>query len=131
MNGFTVAAIICGAAALIAAVVLAVVNARLRTRIDALEIDCDEFEETLAALRERHQHEILAIGQRVLETDKLVRRFGERLDAAESHNASAQPQYGQLQRVLEQADASGAETSAAEVELMSLLNRNRNHKVSG
>jgi hypothetical protein len=77
-------------------------------------------------LRDQNQQELLAIGQRVLEADKIVRRFNERLDAIENNPAADQPQYGQLQNLLKQTSAqSGGEASLAEKELMSLLLRNR------
>ncbi len=123
MTGFEIAAFACAAVALIAAVLLGVIAAKLTARIKDLSADQAGLEAKFEALRDQNQRELLAIGQRVLEADKIVRRFSERLDGIENNHTAEQPQYGQLQNLLKQASALGGEASAAELELMSLLRR--------
>jgi hypothetical protein len=78
-----------------------------------------------AALQEQMQRDLLAMGQRVIEVDKLARRFSERLDALENERPAA-PRYGQLEALLQNvAQQPEAETaSAAEAALLALLRRN-------
>ncbi len=125
MTGLELAAIGCGALAVIAIALLSATSWVLSARIKTLMADNAALEQKFAALREHNQQELLAIGQRVLEADKIVRRFSERLDGIENNHTSAEPQYGQLQELLAKAGVQHGETSAAEVELLSLLTRNR------
>lgn len=123
MNGFTLALIALGVATIIAFTSLAAFAWKLSARIKILSNDYAALAQKFVALREQNQNELLAIGQRVLEADKIVRRFSERLDGIENNQTSAQPQYGQLQELLTKAIAQDGEASAAEVELLSLLRR--------
>jgi len=125
VSGLELAAMACGALAVIAVVLLAATSWVLAARIKTLLAEHVALEQKFAALREHNQHELMAIGQRVLEADKIVRRFSERLDAIENNHTSVEPQYGQLQELLAKAGVQDGETSAAEVELLSLLTRNR------
>ena len=133
MNGFTLAMIALGAVAAIAIALLGAVVWTLSTRIKTLSQDMQTrsadyaaLEQKFLALRETNQQEIIALGQRILEADKIVRRFSARLDSIENNTpADTAPQYGQLQELLTKAVAQVGEASAAEVELLSLLNRNR------
>lgn len=125
MTGFEIAVIAGAVVAIIGIAALALISLKLAARIKTLLADYAALEQKFAALREHQQHELLAIGQRVLEADKIVRRFSERLDAIENSHSVDQPQYGQLQNLLKQASGQGSEASAAEVELLSLLTRNR------
>ena len=125
MTGFELAAIAGGALAVIAIALLAATSWVLAARIKTLMAAYAVLEQKFVALGEHNQHELLAIGQRVLEADKIVRHFSERLDAIENNHASVEPQYGQLQELLTKAGAQDGETSVAEVELLSLLTRNR------
>src|SRR5262245_46906046 len=121
MNGVTLALIACAAVAVIAIALLGAITWTLAARIKTLAADYAVLEQKFTALREQNQHELLAIGQRVLEADKIVRRFSERLDGIENNSThSEQPQYGQLQELLTKAIAQDGEASAAEVELLSL-----------
>ena len=126
MNGFTLAMVALGAVAVIAIALLGAITWILAARIKSLSTEYAVLEQKFIALSEHNQHEIIAVGQRVLEADKIVRRFSERLDGIEqSAPASEPPQYGQLQELLTKAIAHEGDASAAEVELLSLLNRNR------
>lgn len=125
MNGFELAAIACGALAIIAIAMLAATSWVLSARIKKLIADQVALEQNFAALREHNQQELLAIGQRVLEADKVVRRFSERLDGIENNQTLEQPQYGQLQNLLKQTGVAEGEASAAETELLSLLTQRR------
>lgn len=104
----------------IAALIMA--NRKFVAHIETLTTQCAALEEKCVAVREQNQQELLAIGQRVLEADKIVRRFSERLDGIENNHSADQPQYGQLQALLAKTAQEG-EASAAEVELLSLLRR--------
>lgn len=121
MTVLELAAIACGALAVIAIALLAATSWVLAARIKTLMANSAALEQKFAALREHDQHELMAIGQRVLEADKIVRRFSERLDAIENNHTLAEPQYGQLQNLLKQTSAQAGEASAAEKELLSLI----------
>jgi uncharacterized membrane protein YccC len=127
MTGFEMTAIVFGAVTVIVIAALIVVNRKLVARINTLTADYMALEEKFAQSGERQQQELLAIGQRVLEADKMVRRFSERLDAIENNHTpeQLQSQYGQLQNLLQQTHSQQGEASAAEVELLSLLTRQR------
>lgn len=92
----------------------------LRARLAAVESEAN-------AQLEQARRDLLAMGQRVMESEKLVRRLGERLDALESARPAAE-RYGQLgellagQAALRERQEMGSE-SAAEAELRSLLRR--------
>ena len=80
------------------------------------------LERRLIALQEQTQHELLAVGQRVLSADKLLKRFGDRLGRLEN-TRPGETQYGQLEAILSKvATAENRdEVSVAEAELRSLL----------
>lgn len=124
MTVFEIAITIFSVATVAVVAVLVVANRKLGERIDQLTEERAVLEQKFAASREQNQQELLAIGQRVLEADKIVRRFSERLDSIENNHTPDQPQYGQLQNLLKQTSAQG-EVSAAEAELLSLLQRQR------
>ncbi len=124
MTIFEMAAVVFAAVTISVIAALIIAWRKLAARIDTLTANNAALEQKFAALREQHQQELLAIGQRVLEADKIVRRFSERLDAIENNSTIDQPQYGQLQALLAKTAQQG-ETSAAEAELLSLLKRNR------
>ncbi len=113
-----------GAVVIAAVVALVIAHRKLSARLMALAEEQRALTEKIAAVREGNQLELLAIGQRVLEADKIVRRFSERLDGIENNSIADQPQYGQLQTLLAER-AQTSEVSAAEIELLSLINRNR------
>ncbi len=125
MTVFEIAMMTGGAVMAVAIAMLVVVNRQLLERLDTLNKTNTELAEKFAALREQNQQELLAIGQRVLEADKLVRRFSERLDAIENNAGADLPQYGQLQNLLKQTNQQSGEASAAEKELLTLLTRQR------
>jgi hypothetical protein len=93
---------------------------RLQDRLEAVEREAD-------AQLEQARRDLLAMGQRVMEAEKLVRRLGERFDALESARPAAE-RYGQLgellagQLALRERGEQGS-ISAAEAELRSLLRR--------
>lgn len=125
MTGLELAAIAFGVLAVIAIALIAATGWVLAARVKVLQADYVALEQQFSALRDQNQHELLAIGQRVLEADKIVRRFSERFDAIENNHTPDQLQYGQLRDLLLQAGAQEGETSTAEVELLSLLTQNR------
>lgn len=124
MTVFEIGVIVFGAVTIVVIAALMIANRKLVAHIDTLTTQYATLEEKFGALREQNQQELLAIGQRVLEADKIVRRFSERLDGIENNSIADQPQYGQLQALLSKTAQEG-EASAAEVELLSLLTRNR------
>ncbi len=124
MTGFEVAVIASTAMTIGVIVVLVITRLKFAARIKSMTADYDALEAKFTALREQNQRELLALGQRVLEADKIVRRFSERLDAIENNHTPDQPQYGQLQALLAKTAREG-DASAAEVELLSLLTRTR------
>jgi hypothetical protein len=81
----------------------------------------------LAAAQEQSQRDMLALGQRIIEADKTVRRFSERLDAIQN-TQPIEPRYGQLEALLTRAAQreAGGVASKAEEELLSLLRSSRN-----
>ncbi len=106
------------ALALLAAALLAV-----RRQLQSLQLQHQEFAQKFSALEQQQQHqqnEVLAMGQRILEADKMVRRFSARIDAIEMAGPS-KTQYGQLEALLNKAQESEADASAAETELLALL----------
>lgn len=80
------------------------------------------LQKTAALLQQQHlqQNELIAIGQRVLEADKQVRRFGARIDSIETAGPS-KTQYGQLESLLNKSIEVEGESSSAETELLALL----------
>ena len=110
-------ALLLGIAACVAALVLA-------RRLRAARAELAQLTERLAAMQEQTQRELLAMGQRVMEADKLVRRLGERLDTMENIQPS-EPRYGQLESLLSEPALRDAATvqSEAEERLLALLRR--------
>lgn len=99
----------------------------LRARLRAAQAQIDTLAEQLAQVREQSQHESLAIGQRVMEMDKLLRRLGERIDGME-HAQPAEARYGQLQTLVSDVALrdENAVRSEAEEKLLALLRRGAN-----
>lgn len=89
-------------------------------QLQALQKQHNALLQSLAATLQQQQGEMLAMGQRILEADKLVRRFSERIDAIE-YARPTQMQYGQLESLLEKSIGEETEASAAETELLMLL----------
>lgn len=93
-------------------------------KLCAARADIEQLGEQLLAAQEHSQRELLAMGQRVIEADKLVRRFNERLDALENAQP-VEPHYGQLGDLL--AGVASRETASAQSEaeekLLALLRR--------
>lgn len=109
--------------ALIAA--LAVADAALYRQLRRTRAALAELSAQFTALQQQSQRDLLAMGQRVMEVDKVVRRFSERLDALHSEQPAA-ARYGQLEALLESAARreENEGVSAAEAALLSLLQRN-------
>jgi hypothetical protein len=113
----------------LAAAAAALLSQRKQLRQARVEIAA--LEQRMGQLQEQYQRELLAMGQRVIEADKLVRRFGERLDAMENAPAGGATQYGQLEALLAgSALRDEGAVSAAEQQLLSLLRR-ASHPPSG
>ena len=114
---------VAGGIILIGGVLLVVLSLQLRnTRVQIAALTAQ-----LAAAQEQSQRDLLALGQRVMEADKIVRRFSERLEAIQD-SRPIEPRYGQLEELLKRAaerDAGGV-ASKAEEDLLSLLRSARN-----
>jgi vacuolar-type H+-ATPase subunit I/STV1 len=87
---------------------------RFEDRVEKLEVQ-------LNTLQEQSRLELMAMGQRVMAADRIVNRFAERIDALEATQSPGE-RYGQLQGLAVQTER-GAELSAAEAELVALLQR--------
>jgi hypothetical protein len=89
---------------------------------EALELLAIRF----GTLQEQSQRELMAMGQRVIEAEKSVRRFSERIEALEAATPEAE-RYGQLGSLLagKLMAAETETTSTAELELKSLLQRGK------
>src|SRR5690606_55706 len=125
MNALTLTALIIAAIALLASAVLAFLLLRQRRQLLQLAQQCVELQQNMATLQPQQHSAILALGQRVMESDKLVRRFNDRLDGLQhdgfQHSGPSNTQYGQLESLLAKSIGESAEASAAETELLSLL----------
>ena len=86
----------------------------------------EELDIRFGVLEEHSQRELLAMGQRIIEAEKMVRRFSDRIEAVEVAGP-AEERYGQLGSLLAgklmSKDADTA--SAAELALKSLLQRGK------
>lgn len=110
-------------AALIAMLaLLAIGYKKLSEKLARAREDLIALEQKFAALQQQNQNDILAIGQRMLEADKLVRKFNERIDHIEQSQFT-EVQYGQLESLLSKGTSQQTEVSSAETELLSLLRR--------
>ena len=113
---------LCGVLIVAALAVIALLSRTLQRQRDALELLETRFE----TLQENTQRELLAMGQRIIEDEKSVRRFSDRIEALEASTPAAE-RYGQLGSLLAgklmAADADTA--SAAELALKSLLQRGK------
>lgn len=125
MTGVEIVGIVCGAAAIIAVAVQQFFIIKLVEQSKSLRASITTLEQKVADNALANQRELLAVGQVVLEADKLVKHFSERIDAIENAQNSDQPQYGQVQNLLKQATTLQSEASAAEMELKTLLTRQR------
>lgn len=110
-----IVALAVAAAALVWALLL---QRRLHRQADRLE----QLEVRLNTLQEQSRLELMGMGQRVMAADRLVNRFGERIDALETTHAPGE-RYGQLQGLSAQAAERNAPPSTAEAELAALLQR--------
>lgn len=95
---------------------------KLSEKLAQTRAELAALEQKFAALQQQNQNDILAIGQRMLEADKLVRKFNERIDHIEQGQFT-EVQYGQLESLLSTDAAQRTEASSAETELLSLLRR--------
>lgn len=94
----------------------------LRRQHEMLEL----LDVRFGTLQEHAQHEALTMGQRIIDAEKQVRRFSDRVEALEHSSPSAE-HYGQLGSLLAgklTPPESHAE-SAAELQLKSLLQRGK------
>lgn len=103
-------------------VLLAVVAKKLSDRLNATRAQLATLEQQFVTQHQQNQNDIMAIGQRMLEADKLVRKFSARMDGIES-NHFTEVQYGQLESLVSKGVGQQDEASSAEVELLSLLRR--------
>jgi hypothetical protein len=110
-------------------IVLGIALLSVRRQLRESQAELDGLIAQFSALREQSQRDLLAMGQRVMEADKVVRRFSERLDAI-ADAPSAPTQYGQLESLLANValNESGGKMSTAEEQLLSLLRRSTSGK---
>lgn len=111
--------VLLGAAAIALTAVLWRILRQQREALDVLEV-------RFGTLQEQSQRELLAMGQRVIEAEKSVRRFSERIEALEAATPAAE-RYGQLGSLLAGKLMSGDNETASEAELAlkSLLQRGK------
>lgn len=95
---------------------------KFRQQRETLEL----LEVRFGTLQEQSQHDLLAMGQRVIEAEKSVRRFSDRIESLEASTPAAE-RYGQLGSLLAGKLLSGEESTAstAELELKSLMQRGK------
>lgn len=86
----------------------------------------DLLEVRFGTLQEQSQRELLTMGQRIIDSEKHVRRFSDRIEALEASNPGAE-RYGQLDVLLsgKLLTSEPEAASAAELQLKSLLQRNK------
>jgi hypothetical protein len=127
MSELTLTTILLAGAAIIALAVLVGAVFLLRRQLRALQFQYVELQLKFSALQQsqqqqlqQQQNELLAMGQRVLEADKLVRRFSARIDAMETAGPT-KTQYGQLESLLAKSIEQEGDASSAETELLALL----------
>jgi predicted acylesterase/phospholipase RssA len=124
MSSWVIIGIAAGALVALATMLalLAVAVKKLADKLESARTELATLEQKFSALQQQNQNDILAIGQRMLDADKLVRKFNERLDGIESGQFT-EVQYGQLESLLDKGVTQQSEASNAEVELLSLLRR--------
>ena len=123
MSGLNLTTVLLAGATIIVLALLGGALLLLRRQLQALDEQHNRLLESFSALQQLHQQqqtELLAVGQRVIEADKLVRRFNDRVDAIEN-NGPSKTQYGQLESLLAKSIGEDDEASAAESELLTLL----------
>ena len=123
MSELTLTTIGLASALIIVSALLAGALLLTRRQLQALQQQHAELlQKTSAVLQQQQlqQAELIAIGQRVLEADKQVRRFAARIDSIETAGPS-KTQYGQLESLLNKAIETEGESSSAENELLALL----------
>ncbi len=113
-----------GATALLLIAFVVALALALSKRLKSTRAQLAQLEALFGALQAQTQRDLLAMGQRIIEADKIVRKFSGRLDA--QSDAPAQPKtYGQLEGLIASGALGGepAAVSAAEEQLLSLLKR--------
>lgn len=123
MSELTIATIGLAGALIIVSALFAGALLFVRRQVQALQQQHAELLQKMSVVLQQQQlqqNELIAIGQRVLEADKQVRRFGARIDSIETAGPS-KTQYGQLESLLNKAIETEGESSSAETELLALL----------
>jgi putative methionine-R-sulfoxide reductase with GAF domain len=127
MSELTLTTILLAGAAIIVLALLVGALLLLRRQLQAQQSQYLELQQQFSALlaqqqqqQQQQQNELIAIGQRVLEADKQVRRFSARIDSIETTGPS-KTQYGQLESLLSKAIEQEGDASSAESELLALL----------
>ena len=111
--------VLLGAAAIAAAAYLWRLLRRQQEALGLLEV-------RFGTLNEQAQRELLAMGQRIIDSEKVVRRFSDRIEAVEASTPGAE-RYGQLESLLSGKLIAGEPEaeSPAELQLKSLLQRGK------
>lgn len=110
----------------LAALVLTVVGLALlmfsRTQVAELQRGNEQLETRLATTQEQYRLELLAMGQRIIEADKQLRRLNDRVESLEALSSPTE-RYGQLDPslVARPADWGQPAESTGEARLRSLL----------
>lgn len=123
MSELAIATIGLASALIIVSALLAGALLLTRRQLQALQqqhIELLQKTSTVVQQQQLQQNELIAIGQRVLEADKQVRRFAARIDSIETAGPS-KTQYGQLESLLNKSIETEGESSSAENELLALL----------
>ncbi|MDB6062963.1 MAG: hypothetical protein JWM78_3066 [Verrucomicrobiaceae bacterium] len=120
MSEFALILTIVASGAVIILSLLAAVFFFVRKQLAAMQEQQREILQQMITTQQQQQNDLLAIGQRVLEADKLVRRFSDRIDAIENAEPT-KTQYGQLESLLSKAIENEGDASSAETELLALL----------
>jgi len=94
----------------------------IRQQREALELLDIRFN----TLHEHSQRELMTMGQRIIDTEKHVRRFSDRIENLEASQTGGE-RYGQLESLLagKLLASEPAPESAAELQLKSLLQRGK------
>lgn len=111
--------VVFGVAALLVCVLLWRIIRRQREALELLDIRFN-------TLQEDSRRELMTMGQRIIDAEKQVRRFSDRVESLEAANPGAE-RYGQLESLLagKLLASEPEQESAAELQLKSLLQRGK------
>lgn len=111
-----------GALTLLASVALGIAVMLLHKKLRQMRAELAALAQHMETAQEQHQRELMAMGQRVMEADKLIRRFSDRIDTIENEQPT-EMRYGQLDERVSDVTLRDAAPSEAEEKLLALLRR--------